>query len=433
MRLRLTIATLGTAGLLAACGGGGGGDDGGSDTAAVAEVTAPATGTIRYESWTPTQETFDAVVAGFAEENPDVEVTSALAPIADYQTSLQTQLRAGGGPDVFVVSPGAMFNQFRQYMEPLDDYAEAAGGDGWAEEYAPEALSRGQVDDATLGLPVGYGVAGFLWVNRTVLAQAGVEVPQTYDDLVAAADALAAQGIAPIALGGKDAWQVTDYYLALAADIDADALYAAMEGSGEWTAPGLVEAFEAWSQLFADGVFQEGAVGAATYNDAYDLFTQGQAAFFANGSWNLDMYANSLDRVGGYDIDAVPFPFGDDGAPITGDVSGIVVVNKASENKGAAYRLAEYLSRGDGSQILMDTFLDFPVTAQAREPSALPEPAAQPRASIVTMIDERLAGYRQVPSPTVAEALGQALVAVAAGSASPDEAAGRVQDAAESA
>lgn len=427
MRLRVIAAVLAAAGLLAACG-----SDDDQTGGAAAEVTAPASGTVRYESWTPTQETFDAVVAAFAEDNPDVEVTSKLAPIADYQTSLQTQLRAGEGPDVFVVSPGAMFTQFGQYMEPLDDYAAASNGDDWADAYAPEALSRAQADETTYGLPVGYGVAGFLWVNKTLLAEAGVEVPATYDDLVAASAELAGQGIAPIALGGKDPWQVVDYYLALAADIDSEALYAAMDGSGEWTAPGLVDAFDAWRGLFADGVFQEGAVGAATYNDAYDLFTQGKAAFFANGSWNLDMYANSLDRVGSFDIDAIPFPFGDDGAPITGDVSGIVVVNKNSDNKAAAYRLAEYLSTGAGSQILMDTFLDFSVTAEEREPSELPAPAAQPRASIVTMIDERLAGYRQVPSPAVAEALGSALVAVATDSASPEDAAGRVQDAAES-
>lgn len=429
MRLRTMAAALAGFGLLAACGSGGD-DDSGS---AAAEVTAPATGTIRYEAWTPTQETLDAVVAGFSEQNPDVEVTSKLAPIEDYQTSLQTQLRAGEGPDVFVVPPGAMFNQFGQYMEPLDEYAEASGGAGWADAYLAEALSRGQADGQTYGLPVGYGVAGFLWVNKTVLAEAGVEVPTTYDDLVAAAAALTDQGIAPVALGGKDSWQVVDYYLALANSIDSEALYAAMDGSGEWTEPGLVEAFEAWAGLFADGVFQEGAVGAATYNDAYDLFTQGKAAFFANGSWNLDMYANSLDRVGDDDIDAIPFPFGDDGAPITGDVSGIVAVNKDSENKAAAYRLAEYMSRGDGGQILMDAFLDFPVTSEPREPSELPEPAVQPRSSIMTMIDDRLAGYRQVPSPAVADALGQALVAVATGSADAEEAAGRVQDAAESA
>jgi raffinose/stachyose/melibiose transport system substrate-binding protein len=393
----------------------------------------PATGELSYESWTPTEETFDTIIEGFTAENPDVRLTGTLAPLEDYQTSLQTQLRSGSGPDVFVVSPGAMYNQYREYFEPLDSYAEAFDGDDWADVYKEEPLSRAQTEGVTYGLPVGYGVAGFLWVNTTLLAQAGVEVPTTYEELVQASGKLKEAGIQPIALGGKDGWMIMDYYLSIAASLDEDALYAALEGSGEWTDPALVEAFEIWSDLFTDGVVQDGAIGAATYSDTYDLFTEGEAAFFANGSWNLDMYVNSLDRIAGYDIDAIPLPVPgtDSGAPITGDVSGIIVVNKASKNKAAAYQLASYMSRGEGAQVLLDAFLDFPVTNDGKTPSAAPEESQTARASIEAMIETKLAGYRQVPLASVSEALSAALAGVATGDVTGEEAAQRVQDAAE--
>lgn len=396
-------------------------------------TTGPATGALAYESWTPTEETFDTIIEGFTSENPDVDLTGTLSPLEDYQTSLQTQLRSGSGPDVFVVSPGAMYNQYREYFEPLDAYAEAFDGEEWAEIYNEEPLARAQTDGTTYGLPVGYGVAGFLWVNKTLLAEAGVEVPTTYGELVQAAEDLKAAGIQPIALGGKDGWMNMDYYLAIAASLDKDALYAALEGTGDWTEPALVEAFEVWSGFFTDGVVQDGAIGAATYSDTYDLFTEGKAAFFANGSWNLDMYVNSLDRIADYDIDAIalPVPGSDSGAPITGDVSGIVVVNKASDNKAAAYQLASYMSRGDGAQVLLDAFLDFPVTNDGKTPTAAPEESKAARASIEKLIETKLAGYRQVPLASVSEALSAALAGVATGGATPEEAAQRVQDAAE--
>jgi raffinose/stachyose/melibiose transport system substrate-binding protein len=395
--------------------------------------TGPATGTLTYESWTPTEATFDTIIEGFTAENPDVELTGTLAPLEDYQTSLQTQLRSGSGPDVFVVSPGAMYNQYREYFEPLDAYAEEFDGEDWTEIYNAEPLARAQTDGVTYGLPVGYGVAGFLWVNLTLLAEAGVEVPTTYDELVQASEKLKAAGIQPIALGGKDGWMNMDYYLSIAASLDKEALYAALEGTGEWTDPALVEAFEIWSGFFEDGVVQEGAIGAATYSDTYDLFTQGKAAFFANGSWNLDMYVNSLDRIAGYDIDAIalPVPGAENGAPITGDVSGIVVVNKASKNKAAAYQLASYMSRGDGAQVLLDAFLDFPVTNDGKTPTAAPEESKTARASIEKLIEDKLAGYRQVPLASVSEALSAALAGVATGDVTGEEAAQRVQDAAE--
>lgn len=393
----------------------------------------PATGALSYESWTPTEATFDTIIEGFTAENPDVELTGTLAPLEDYQTSLQTQLRSGSGPDVFVVSPGAMYNQYREYFEPVDAYAEAFDGEDWADIFNADALERAQTDGATYGLPVGYGVAGFLWVNKTLLAEAGVEVPTTYDELVSASETLKAAGIQPIALGGKDAWMNIDYFLAIAAALDKDALYAALEGEGDWTDPALVEAFEIWSGLFTDGVVQEGAIGAATYSDTYDLFTEGKAAFFANGSWNLDMYVNSLDRIADYDIDAIalPLPGVDDGAPITGDVSGIVVVNKASKNKAAAYQLASYMSRGEGAQVLLDAFLDFPVTNDGKTPTTAPEESLTARSSIESLIETKLAGYRQVPLASVSEALSAALAGVATGDVTGEEAAQRVQDAAE--
>ena len=139
------------------------------DSGAAAKAAEPASGTIRYESWTPTQETLDKLIDGFHESDPDVKVEHTLAPVADYQTSLQAQLRSGGGPDVFVVEPGAMFAQYSQYFEPLDEYAATSIGGDWSGAYRPETLARGQRDDKTLGLPIGYGVAGFLWVNRTIL------------------------------------------------------------------------------------------------------------------------------------------------------------------------------------------------------------------------------------------------------------------------
>ncbi|WP_368497642.1 ABC transporter substrate-binding protein [Herbiconiux sp. A18JL235] len=407
-----------------------------SSAPAATEITAgPATGSLDFQSWTPTQDTFDAISASFVSENPDVKVTGTLSPFEDYQTALQTQLRSGGGPDVFVVQPGAMLNQYQQYIEPINSYAEAFSGSEWRDAYNTDPLARATIGDQTYGLPIGYGVAGFLWVNKTILEEQGLDVPTNYDELVSVSKALQAKGIAPIAFGAKDTWQDVDYYLAIAASLNKDALYAALDGSGSWTEPDLVKAFGLWQQLFADGVVQEGAAGASTYTDTYDLFTQGKAAFFANGSWNLDMYKNSLDLVGSDDIDVIPLPVpgGDDTAPITGDVTGIVVVNKNSENKAAAFQLARFMSEGAGAQVLTDAALDFPVTKDGPAPSELPAAADQARASIQGLIADDLAGYRQVPSASVNTALGDALVGLISSGLSPDDAASRVQEAADNA
>jgi raffinose/stachyose/melibiose transport system substrate-binding protein len=406
-----------------------------SETSTADITTGPAAGELQFQSWTPTQTTFDSVSKAFVAANPEVSVTGTLSPFEDYQTALQTQLRSGGGPDVFVVQPGAMLNQYRQYIEPIDAYAEAFDGAEWADAYNADPLARATVDDQTYGLPIGYGVAGFLWVNKTILKEQSLEVPTSYEELLSVSEALKIKGIAPIAFGAKDTWQDVDYYLAIAASLNKDALYAALDGSGSWTDSDLVEAFRLWKQLFEDGVVQDGAAGASTYTDTYDLFTQGEAAFFANGSWNLDMYKNSLDLVGSSDIDviALPVPEGATAAPITGDVTGIVVVNKNSKNKSAAFQLAQFMSQGDGAQILTDAALDFPVTKDGPTPTDLPKAADQARTSIEKLIGDDLAGYRQIPSASVNTALGDALVGLISSELSAEDAASRVQEAADNA
>ncbi|NED97854.1 extracellular solute-binding protein [Phytoactinopolyspora alkaliphila] len=417
-----------------ACVGGGENSDQPDDVDAAA-AASPATGSLRFESWTPTADTMDTIVEGFESENPDVNVEVQLAPYEDHVTALRTQLRAGEGPDVFVVEPGAMFHQFRQYTVPIDAFATASSGDDWAAGYRPEALDRARADDATFGLPLGYGIAGFLWVNQTILDDVGVDAPSSYDDLVETSEQIVDAGYQPIALGAQDAWMNIDYFMAIANGIDSDALYAALEGEGSWTSEPLVDAFSGFQRMFDDGVIQAGAAGATTYNTTYDMFANGQAAFFANGSWNLDMFVNSLDEVGSFEIDVVPFPVPgtDQLAPVTGDVTGIIVVNKDSDNQAAAFRLAEYMSRGAGAKVWADAFLDFPVVTEDIVPERLPEQAGPARSSIEELANDSLAGYRQVPSPAVSEALGQALTALAAGSTQPEEAASRVQDAADDA
>jgi raffinose/stachyose/melibiose transport system substrate-binding protein len=417
---------------LAACGG----SDSGADATAedVAGVAREATGTIAFESWTPTQETMDEIVAAFNKENPDADVTAKLAAYEDYQTSLKTQLASGGGPDVFLVAPGAMFNQFSSFMTPIDELAAKAVGPDWKSRYREETLARATHEGEVLGLPSGYTAAGLMWANKSLLAEHGLEVPTSYDELKAVAATLREDGVSALALGAKDAWQNLDYFMAIANGGGAtEQLYAAMEGGGSWQDPALVRAFASWGRLFKDGVLQKGAIGSATYNDTYDLFLAGKAAFLANGSWNMDMFVNSADKIDDLDVEVVGFPApGATGAaPVTADVEAIIAVNRRSENKAAAFKLAEFMSLGGGAQILMDAFLYYPVASAPMEPKTkLTGDARGVREQIGDLMESNLAGYRQIPEPAVSDALGQALAGVAAGRLSAEEAAEQVQQAA---
>lgn len=54
---------------------------------------------------------------------------------------------------------------------------------------------------------------GGIWYSQDLFAEAGIdEVPTTIDELNDAVEALKGTGVAPIALGAKDAWPAAHWY-----------------------------------------------------------------------------------------------------------------------------------------------------------------------------------------------------------------------------
>jgi len=394
-------------------------------------LSGPVTGNVSYESWTPTADEMKTVVAGLQKENPGIKVSQQLLPYANYLTSLKSELASGSGPDVFVLPPGAYLNQFKNFIAPIDAYASASIGKDWLSQYRPQAQDAIKVDGMPLGLPSSpFGIAGILWVNKTILDKYSLPVPTTYDQLKEDVRALESHGIAPIAFGGKDSFQLVDYYLTMANDLDKDATTAAYNGTGKWTAGPLVQAFADFKQMFSDGLVQSGALGAMTYNDTYDLWLKQQAAFFANGSWNMDMYVNSAAKIGKIDAQVIPFPTPNAASAgnVVGDIGGVIVMNKKAKNKDAAYKLVEYMSHGGGAQLLTNAFLDPGTLTKALTPTTkLTANATTVRAQINDLVSGHLAGGRNIPNATVQDALGQAIQRLLAGNTDPEGAAKQVQ------
>jgi len=394
----------------------------------------PAKAEITYAGWTPEQGTFDEILAGFNADNPDIKVSSNLAPYDDYLTSLRTELSAGQGPDIFALEPGALLTQFKGFAVPVDQLADDSS---WAEKYTDSALGGATVDGTVYGLPTGVNAAGFLWVNETLLEQDKVTIPTDYDQLVSAVATLEANGHVGVAYGGKDAWQNLDLFMSVANGIDSDALYKALDGNGSWQEPKLVESFAAYQRIFNDRVVQDGATGAATYMDAVNLFLDGKAAFYASGSWELGMTVadSTKDRMAKFSSTVIPFPTpsSDGSGYITADASSILVINKSSKNQAAAFKLAQYMSSGAGGQVLTDFFLDTPPIKDAPGPAGLSESAAETRKVLTSAIADQYAGYRQLRNVEVKEALSGALTQLMLGSMTAEQAAQTVQQASESA
>ncbi|AQX78938.1 hypothetical protein BWO91_02025 [Plantibacter flavus] len=405
------------------------GGSGGADA-----TTADGPQTVTWWTWNAISP--DDTIKQFEDANPNITVDYKLYSYSDYVTAIRTGLTSSDGPDVFQLQPGDLVTNLGPLALPLDDDLAANGG---TDNINAAGLAQLQLDGKQVALPSYMSGAGLIYYNASILDQLGVSVPKNFDEWKAACATIEAAGYDCLAHGAKDAWANTDVYLSLINSIDPGIVYDAIEGKADWTGDSFIQAMQAWSDLFTSGIIPSGSTAAAEYPDAFgDLLTK-KAAFIALGTWNTPgtMTKEGIEVSQGTvtePIDSVylsaPFP-----APVTGDEpTGLFggpdngwAVSAKSDAQTAALKFLNFLSLGGGQNIQ---------AANGNFPAVLDVPVATD-----DVIDQRqvadiekqqsdlqnLVGARQLPYADLSTALGDALSAVAAGTASPADAMAQVQ------
>ena len=98
-------------------------------------------------------------------------------------------------------------------------------------------------------LPFQYNIEGIFY-NKKMFAEQGIKVPQSWDELVAAATKLKAAGVQPFTAGGKSGWPVSRWIGAyLFRSLGGDAMAAVANKTAKLTDPGYVAAAQAIQDL----------------------------------------------------------------------------------------------------------------------------------------------------------------------------------------
>jgi raffinose/stachyose/melibiose transport system substrate-binding protein len=163
-------------------------------------------------------------------------------------------------------------------------------------------------------LPFEYNVEG-IWYNKAIFAEHGIDEPQTFDDLVAAAETLSAAGVQPFSASGEQGWPITRLISSyLFRDLGPDALQKVADGEAKLTDPEYVEAAQAIADLGAAGYFGEG-VGSIDMATSENQFLNGSAAMFYMGSWFLSgLNDPEMNQIGVENVGFMPFPAVEGGA-----------------------------------------------------------------------------------------------------------------------
>ena len=394
---------------------------------------------VKFQTWNPgTEEYVGEMIDKFEEEHPDIEVQHIYMPYTDHVEKLKVDLSAGDAADVFGVQTGAMYKEFRDFEEDLTPYLVKEYGDDWASNYNEYAMSLLKGDDGEYyAVPLGLSYAGYVWANMKYFDKYDLELPTNYDELKAVCQTFRDNGEYPLVIGAKDSWINIDTWMNIAADINTEKLYSAIEGETPFTDEDLVQSFQIWQNCFTDGVFQDGALGVGMYTDSTDMYQkEGSVPMILNGSWSLGAYMDSDEQSQevyngeGANHKIFLMDWNNDGkiAPVEEAVDVSLAINNQSKVKDAAWTFVDWMLH-EGADFLINGHLQYMPARNDMELNVegLNENGAENLEYCVEQGKNNVGGYREMAYAELKETIINELTELALGDVTPEEAAETIE------
>jgi len=369
-KFRRASATVGVVALLtvvAACGGSTGPSGRGADEdPAAGDATGGADGGAgSAQVWAVSgglDPVYEASVERF-NEGSEGKVSLELFQNDPYKQKLRVAMGAGTGPDVFFGWGGGVLKEYVDAgnVEDLTPYLEE--NPEWRDRFIPSVLETVSFDGRTYGIPLNGMQPVVLFYNKQVFEQAGVEPPETYDDLLSLVETFRGKGITPISLGGASKWPNLMYEQYLVDRIGGPEVFQAVVDGEEnaWCDPAFVEANTRIQELVEAGAFPDNFSSIAyDTGQATALLFTGQAAMHLMGGWDYaNTLANAPDFINSGDLGWVHFPAVDGGegdpANIAGNPSNFYSVNADSDAKET---VLDYLQNEVMSEEYIESLLE---------------------------------------------------------------------------
>lgn len=230
------------------------------------------------------QEFFDDVIAQYEELYPGVKVTQQYSTFDTINQQLTVNVASGTVPDItFLNNP-----DFAAYVEmgsfaDIDEMARA-----WedVDQFYEGVIAAGTVNGKIYGFPFDTNCL-CVFYNKDALDAAGVAVPQTMDELIAAAKALTdpSKGQYGLIISGKDSEETTFQFMPF--------LYSYGGTFDKVNSDEAIAALQMYVDLINEGAMTQEIVNMGQ-GDIRDRWIAGQAAMMVNGTWEVSTMKNGV-------------------------------------------------------------------------------------------------------------------------------------------
>ncbi|MEM2878249.1 MAG: extracellular solute-binding protein [Candidatus Hadarchaeales archaeon] len=279
----------------------------------------------------------------------------------NFKSSILNAMLAGDPPEIWHSWGGTQLKNFVEmgYVEDLTDLM----NESWALDILPlesrdKLIWNSTWNGKNYGFPYSVGVIQ-IYVNKDLFDSCGIDLPSvendetwTWSQFIDAIQTLKNHGITPITIAGTETWQLSFWYMYLVDRIGGPEYFTKTLNRY----PGysfednvFLEAARKCRELVEMGAFQQTFM-ADGYDKAITMFSQGQAAMYLQGSWEIKTMKTYYNQ--NLNVDVIRFPLMDNSA--NGDPHSIVVnvqdyfcVSSTTKNKEAAFNFIRLLGRED--------------------------------------------------------------------------------------
>jgi raffinose/stachyose/melibiose transport system substrate-binding protein len=345
-------------------------------------------------------EYFQDAAARFEAENPGIRVVVNNVP--DPETALRTRLVKEDVPDVLTLNANGTFGEFASagiFKDFRDEPVLDEVNPGYVDVIRQLGASS---DGAVNGVPFASNASGILY-NVELFDEQGVEVPQTWDELVQAAETFQAAGVTPFYGMLLDTWTPQSPLAPLTAQTQGDDFFERRFADETTFSKDWREALEKLGTLFQ---YTQPDPGSKGYEEGTRAFAEGESAMLLLGSYAVPQIRSFEPE---FTIGSFAFPATDDPAKTT-LVSGVDVVITASadgEHPEESQRLVDFLMQRED----VAEYATQQVAIPAVEGVENDDPAL---AGVQPFIDEeRLVGFTDhqfIPAIPLAPVLQQYLI-----------------------
>jgi multiple sugar transport system substrate-binding protein len=191
-------------------------------------------------------ERFQMLIDEFNAANPDIEVAQEPQSWNDIYTKAPAAIAAGNAPEIlFAIPDFTPILKDLGAVQPVEDFVAELDA---AHKYYPAAITPYTYDGHTWAVPM-WNMVHSLWYRKSVFQEAGVEVPVTWDQWLAATEALTKEGQYGIGLPANKQLYTDQTVYDFMINAGADEIYNS-DGTLRFNNPQTVDAYDMYSQLY---------------------------------------------------------------------------------------------------------------------------------------------------------------------------------------